>query len=155
MGSSKAASAVYVGAHALQVALLGAAWYVQVLTTEKMMVMRYFFAKNLVMEGHVFSPVGRIAQAGALAVVACVAVAAAVRWLARRRREQALRAGGAAVLAASGAGMLLLMSAEQTRGLYVLVLAVWLSLLVQMAVVFVSARGARRSSGRAAREPRA
>jgi len=127
----------YLAALIVQVGALVAAWRVYVLSTEKMMLMRYLVARNLELEQSWFSAPSRTAQVVAFAAIG-LAMAAAGVWFARGRSVAGVvQATLGALLAGLGAWLLAAHDASELWALYAAVAAVWVALVVQCVVVAV------------------
>lgn len=126
----------------VQAAVLLGAWYVQRLTTERMMVMRYFVAKNRLLEEAWFSPSAMLAHRVLFLTAAVILAALTVRSF-RRSRPRSVAAAIGLVLAALGAWLSWALTVADAHGLYLLIAAVWVALALQVGVAAMLGRAGR------------
>lgn len=137
--------ALYALAAAFEAALLIGARLVETLSRQKMMLMRYLFAKNIELENGLFSPTGKTVQFWVLVLLGAAFIAGAVAlW--RRSRFAAVQFAVGALAAASAAWGLHAVSTSQDVAIYAIVLALWLVVMIQAVVVTIGSamkRGVR------------
>lgn len=121
--------------HIIQAGLIGGGWFVHQLTTEKMMVMRYFVAKNALWEQALFSPAGHYVQLAIAGVLTLMFAASSVHALRHR-----MSAGTVETFVATGVSLALtaligLMDTGDSLAIYAAMLAGWVALALQVALV--------------------
>jgi hypothetical protein len=121
----------------IQIALLAGSYQLQVLSKERMMVMRYLVAKNLAAEEFWFSPASLATQRYAFALAFVGLACAGARALVRAERFLGVQLLVGAALAGLGAYLAWGLDAETTRGLYAMLAAVLGALAIQIAVLSV------------------
>jgi len=141
----------YLVAVIVQVGALVAAWELYVLSTEKMMVMRYLVARNLELEQSWFSAPSQTAQVVAFAAIGLAMAVAGALFARRRRTAGVVQAALGALLASFGCWLLAANTASELWALYAAVAAVWVALLVQCVVVAVVWRRARLETAETSR----
>lgn len=146
-------------ARLVQIAALVGAYELHVLSTEKMGVMRWLVAKNLMLEQGWFSWEGLIWQATAFLVLAGTLTSSAVLLTRRPARFATLQTMIAVLIAGAGAWLASEYTTADSKALYFGIIAVWLVLAVQLVVTQVATGIAWRKSGiefmpRLKREPK-
>lgn len=121
--------------HIVQVALVGGGWFVHQLTTEKMMVMRYFVAKNALWEQTLFSPAGHYVQLALAGILALMFAASSVHALRHRISAGTVETFVATVISLALAALIGLMDTGDSLALYALTVAGWAALVLQVALV--------------------
>lgn len=121
-----------------EAALLVGVRAIETLSRQKMMLMRFLFAKNIELENGLFSPAGKTVQFWVLAAVAVTFAALAFALWRRTRFASAQSAVGAAGAAAAAWCLHTVPTADDVA-IYAVVIALWLVVAVQCIVVAVSA----------------